>query len=307
MDQVGSQFAAVPVMRAAFIVCAWSSIAGAMLSCGGGPSAPSPFAPSGNATRAPTRFTVMTFNIQHGIDGSGRYGLRRAVETIARIQPDIVGLQEVTRNHPAYNCEDQPALLASGVSGMTGALWTAAYQQEWFTTEFTCRNQGRGDGSATEGLVWMTRHAASPLSMVVLADSRLLLHTSVPALGAAFTVTHLDSGADHAAIRSQQIDRLLSWSAGAGEPRIVVGDFNMRPEEPDMQRVFAVYRDAWTEAVRLGRAAGDPATHRSSRIDYVLFAGSGLTVESVETVNTAALIGADASDHRPLIATFTLR
>jgi endonuclease/exonuclease/phosphatase (EEP) superfamily protein YafD len=59
--------------------------------------------------------------------------------------------------------------------------------------------------------------------------------------------------------------------------------------------------------VRLGRAAGDPATHRSSRIDYVLFAGSGLTVESVETVNTAALIGADASDHRPLIATFTLR
>ena len=40
---------------------------------------------------------VMTFNIQHGIDGSSKYNLQRAIDVIARIQPDIVGLQEVTR------------------------------------------------------------------------------------------------------------------------------------------------------------------------------------------------------------------
>jgi endonuclease/exonuclease/phosphatase family metal-dependent hydrolase len=38
----------------------------------------------------------MTFNIQHGIDGTNRYNLQRAIDTIARVQPDIVGWQDVT-------------------------------------------------------------------------------------------------------------------------------------------------------------------------------------------------------------------
>lgn len=254
------------------------------------------------------RLSVMTFNIQHGIDINGRYGLQRAIDTIARLQPDIVGLQEVARNNPAYNCEDQPVLLAAGVSARTGAQWTATYQQEWFTQEFTCRSQGRGDGSATEGLVWMTRHQASPMSMLVLPDSRLLLQTSLPAFrGLPLTVTHLDSGAAAAPIRSQQVDRLLAWSGLTGDPRIVIGDFNMTPNEADMQRLFAVYRDAWTEALRDGKAIGDGMSKRTSRVDYVLYAGSRLTIESIEAVNTAPLIGVEASDHRPVIATFTLR
>ncbi|PYR41119.1 MAG: hypothetical protein DMF93_09305 [Acidobacteria bacterium] len=59
--------------------------------------------------------TVMTFNIQHGIDGSNKYNLQRAIDTIAKVQPDLVGLQEVTRNHPYYNCDDQPAKIAEGL------------------------------------------------------------------------------------------------------------------------------------------------------------------------------------------------
>ncbi|MGH9346247.1 MAG: endonuclease/exonuclease/phosphatase family protein [Vicinamibacterales bacterium] len=52
---------------------------------------------------------VMTFNIRHGMDGRGRYNLQRAVDVIARVQPDLVGLQEITRNHSMYKCDDQPA------------------------------------------------------------------------------------------------------------------------------------------------------------------------------------------------------
>lgn len=55
----------------------------------------------------------MTFNIQHGIDGTSRYNLQRAIDTIARVQPGIVGLREVTRNHPSYACDDQPARIAT--------------------------------------------------------------------------------------------------------------------------------------------------------------------------------------------------
>ena len=46
----------------------------------------------------------MTFNIQHGINGAGKYDLKYAVQTIAKVNPDLVGVQELTRNHPFYNC-----------------------------------------------------------------------------------------------------------------------------------------------------------------------------------------------------------
>jgi endonuclease/exonuclease/phosphatase family metal-dependent hydrolase len=52
------------------------------------------------AAESPGGLTVMTFNIQHGIDGSHKYNLQRAIDTIPKTRPDLVGLQEVTRNHP---------------------------------------------------------------------------------------------------------------------------------------------------------------------------------------------------------------
>ena len=72
------------------------------------------------ATDQPVGWKVMTFNIQHGIDRSHKYNLQRAIDTIARVQPDLVGLQEVTRNHPYYNCDDQPARIAEGLKAATG-------------------------------------------------------------------------------------------------------------------------------------------------------------------------------------------
>ena len=49
----------------------------------GGRSVPEAAAPGG--------LKVMTFNIQHGIDGSDRYNLQRSIDTIAKIEPDLVG------------------------------------------------------------------------------------------------------------------------------------------------------------------------------------------------------------------------
>src|SRR5712691_5281596 len=93
--------------------------------------------------------TVMTFNIQHGIDGTNKYNLQRAIDTVARVRPDIVGLQEVTRNHPSYACDDQPARIASGVQAATGERWEVAYEQEWFTPDVSCQASGRGSGPET--------------------------------------------------------------------------------------------------------------------------------------------------------------
>jgi endonuclease/exonuclease/phosphatase family metal-dependent hydrolase len=251
----------------------------------------------------------MTFNIQHGIDGTSRYNLQRAIDTIARVQPDIVGLQEVTRNHPSYGCDDQPALIASGLRGASGQQWDAAYEQEWFTPDVSCQKSGRGTGPETEGLVLLTRRSMSTPASMPLPDSRIGLQVGIrDAYGLPVVVTHLTSGGSQSSTRGQQLDRLLGWARGFGEPLIVMGDFNAGPDAPELQAPLAGYRDAWAEAVKLGRAVGSGLSHGSMRVDYIFYRpGASLTLESAEVVDTRALIGVMASDHQPVVATFTVR
>jgi len=286
-------------------VATFTTLAAVWTGCGGaGRDSANPIAAS-SAARAPVQVRVMTFNIQHGIDGTDKYNLQRAIDTIGRVRPDIVGLQEVTRNHPFYACDDQPARIASGVQAATGERWDVSYQQEWFTPDVSCR----GDGPETEGLVLLSRRSMGSPTMTALPDSRIGFATSLPdSYRLPIAVTHLSSGSAKAATRGQQIDRLLAWVGGLGEPRILIGDFNAAPDAAEMRPVTATYRDAWAEAERSGRAIGTPFGRRSTRIDYIFYLpATNITLESAEFIETTALIGVEASDHKPLVATFTVR
>jgi endonuclease/exonuclease/phosphatase family metal-dependent hydrolase len=207
-----------------------------MAACGSESGPHTPLSPSSSG-RAPVTLRVMTFNIQHGIDGTDRYNLQRAIDTIAAVRPDIVGLQEVTRNHPFYNCDDQPARIAAGVNAATGMSWTVHYQQEWFTADVSCQQSGRGDGPETEGLVVLTRRPASGPTSTVLPDSRIGLEVAVSdAYNLPFAVTHLDAGASLAGMRMQQVSKLVAWAGAFGPPRILVGDSTPRPTRPRCSR-----------------------------------------------------------------------
>ena len=73
---------------------------------------------------------------------------------------------------------------------------------------------------------------------------------------------------------------------------------------------MAHYRDAWVDALAAGTARGrmDGITHKSSRIDYIFYVPANvLELRSIENVNTAALIGTEASDHNALVATFAVK
>ena len=250
----------------------------------------------------------MTFNVHHGIDANGRYNLQHTIDAIARIQPDIVGLQEVTRNHPSYACDDQPQRIASGLKASTGQTWTVAYQQEWFTSDLSCQSSGRGTGPETEGLVLLSRRSVSSPSFVTLPDSRLGFGlTVIDAYNLPVVVTHLTAGGSEAGTRGQQVDRLTSWARGLGEPRIVMGDFNVGPQGPELQPLFTSYHDVWTDAMQLGRASGAGNSKGALRVDFIFFAsGNSLTVESAQVADTA-VGGVQASDHQPVVATFTVR
>jgi endonuclease/exonuclease/phosphatase family metal-dependent hydrolase len=257
------------------------------------------------AADAPGTLRVMSFNIQHGIDGSHKYNLQRAIDTIAKTQPDLVALQEVTRNHPFYNCDDQPAKIAEGLKAATGRPWSVVYEQEWFTPNVECQQRGRGDGKETEGLAFLAPGPLGETSMTPLPVSRIALTVKWPAAGGMpVTVTHLASGKQNGPARGKEVEALVKWTEKLGPSQIVVGDFNLTPDAPELQPMLTVFRDAWQVALDARTSTGTAATHGDRRIDYIFFKGSALEVAGAQTMETASWFGADASDHRPLLAAF---
>jgi len=248
---------------------------------------------------------VMTFNIQHGIDGSHKYNLQRAIDVIAKIRPDVVGLQEVTRNHPYYNCDDQPARLAAGLKAATGRVWSVAYEQEWFTPNVECQQSGRGDGKETEGLVFLAPGSLGTTSVTPLPASRIAFAARPASLdGAAIVVTHFASGRKNGGARRKEAEALLKWASKLGPRQILIGDFNAHPEDPELQPLLSMYRDAWPLAASAGTTRSTEATHGQRRIDYVFLLGEGLELTGIETIDTAGWFGTAASDHKPVVATF---
>ena len=251
--------------------------------------------------------TVMTFNIQHGIDGSNKYNLQRAIDTIAKVQPDLVGLQEVTRNHPYYNCDDQPAKIAEGLKAATGRAWSVVYEQEWFTPNVECKESGRGDGKETEGLAFLSPAPLGSASMTPLPVSRIALTVKPSALGGLpATVTHLASGKTNGPARGKEVEALVKATEKLGPSQIVLGDFNLKPEEPELQPMITLFQDVWTAAKQAGAASGPEGTHKSTRLDFLFVEGNDVQIVRAENVETSSWFGAAASDHRPLVGTFRL-
>jgi endonuclease/exonuclease/phosphatase family metal-dependent hydrolase len=279
-----------------------------IVACGSSPSSPTAASQPGRV-----EFKVMTFNIQHGLNGASKYDTKWTVDTIARIQPDLVGLQELTRNHATYNCDDQPAKIAQGLTQSTGRGWNAIYQQEWFTHNRTCVDSGRGDGVETEGLGFVAPEPLPGPMFTQAWNGRIGLMTplqrgrTIPVI-----VTHLAHGAQGHSDRMRQLDAILPWSltAGGPGPRILIGDFNFHPDSPEYARVRAEYRDAWEDGLQAGSARGrmDGITHKTVRIDYIFFKpDSALELVSVETVDTRSFFGTEPSDHHPVVATFAVK
>jgi len=256
-------------------------------------------------------FRVATFNIHKGADRPGRYALEQTIETIRRLDANLVGVQEVLRNHAGFGCDDQPSLIAEGLRRRTGRPWTHMYAQSWVTEKRHCLERGEGDGVETEGVAFFTPERIVASGSVRLSEGRVGLSIRIASMpDVPVIVTHLAAGRGDQAGRAREIGALLPWAARRG-PGILMGDLNARPDASELLPVMAQYRDAWAEAAEEGRARGVVSGstrpgRRVSRIDYVLYApGVDLTLESVEIVDPSTLPGLGrVSDHYPVVATF---
>lgn len=258
-------------------------------------------------------FRVATFNIYKGADNADHYGLYRTIEAIARIDANLVGVQEALRNHPQFNCDDQPALIAEGLRRVTGKRWAHAYAKSWVTDNRDCMTRGHGDDVATEGLAFFAPEPIVATDHINLPESRVGLMARVASMpDVPVIVTHLAASRRNQGQRVNQLGALLPWAAHQG-PGILMGDFNARPDAAELAPVTAQYRDAWLEAsargTNKGVMSGSTRPSYESRIDYVLYAPDApLVLESVEVINTASSPGGiEVSDHRPVVATFRRR
>ena len=257
-------------------------------------------------------FRVVTFNIYKGANNANDYNLERTIAAIAQLDADVVGIQEVMRNHPQFNCDDQPALIADGLRRLTGVRWSYTYARSWVTDNRECLERGRGDDVATEGVALLTPERILASSHIALPESRVAVMARVSSMpDVPVIVTHLAAYRRNQAHRVSQIRELMPWAAQHG-PGILMGDLNAWPGTMELIPIQERYRDAWAEAygrgVNKGVASGSTRPGFESRIDFVFYAPDApLTLESVDVVDTAVGGGPDVSDHRPVSATFRRR
>ena len=206
----------------------------------------------GAGAAGPRTLTVMTFNIASAVETDN--DLDPIADAIQLQGADLAGLQEVDRSWSRSDGLDQPKELA---------------------LRFSMRAATARDYS---------------LPRVGEEEPRGLAEAGVNVRGRRLIVfnTHLS---EVTSARRAQIREILRVVTATRGPYILMGDFNARPNAPEIGWV----RRRLTDAARLMRV--QRPTVGNTRVDYV-FASKGITVLSAHVPSASSR---RVSDHRPLI------
>ena len=228
---------------------------------------------------------VMTYNIHSAFDRAGRLDPEAIARVIEGSGADIVVLQEVSRGWLIDASTDLVAWL-SGRLGMT-ARFQGTADPIW------------GNMILSRSGFLETGSGSLPLAGTLLPRgfvwARIDVGTGDPWL---IIDTHLHHIAEEPGPRLEQIPVLMDfWNQ---QPRtLLMGDLNSEPDWPEMALPReAGMVDTWSE-VGQGDGLSWPADDPFQRIDWI-WHSPDLRPLSAETLNT------QASDHRPVVAVFSV-
>jgi endonuclease/exonuclease/phosphatase family metal-dependent hydrolase/regulation of enolase protein 1 (concanavalin A-like superfamily) len=259
------------------------------------PSKPAP--PSSSKT-----LRVLHWNTHHGGYGTdGKYDPDRLATWIAKENPDVVSLNEVEKK-TGWGNEDQPAKYKALLEAKTGHPWYMVWAQEYGSWD----SNGKGN-------VIYSRYPWTATARYLLSYERTVAlgQINVNGRNITFVSTHLDP--DSGSRRLTETRELIGWLDNFAESRIVVGDMNAQPTSTEMTLMKQTSTDAWDKAKKGGYAhASSDNTNgytRHSRIDFVFTSNkaSALTLTRVEVIDTRDAKGVMPSDHRPVLAVYSVK
>lgn len=231
------------------------------------------------------RFTVAAYNIKHGRGMDDEVDLARVAEVLRRLDADVITLQEVDKGTERTGRVDQVAVLAEllGYEGFHGAH--RPYQ-------------GGEYGNAI--LTRLPVRRARTLAIPSASGSALAVHeveVDVTGMGPVSVVSvHLAGTPDE---RMAQADSVTSFFTRHDHPVVLAGDFNGRPDDPVVERLGR----SWTILEKEGDPSTYPADAPDREIDFVMVR----TDDPLSPVGHRVVPESEASDHRPIVATFGTR
>lgn len=241
---------------------------------------------------------VVTYNVHSCVGMDGKLSARRIARVIARAQPDVVALQELDVGRARSDHENQVRTIAHYLS-----------MEHHFHPAIHIEEEQYGDAILSHLPMRLIKAAALPPAPAPGSkrEPRGALWVAVDLAGTEIQVlnTHLGLWPGE---RLRQTEALLGreW---LGDPRcqgavILCGDFNATPGSA----VCRMLRERLDDA-QIALASHRPRnTFTSSipaaRIDHI-FIGGGIAVTSIDTPGSQ--LARVSSDHRPLVATLTVR
>jgi endonuclease/exonuclease/phosphatase family metal-dependent hydrolase len=237
--------------------------------------------PGADGPRDGSRVRVMAYNLHLFLDGDGQHSLERLRETIAADGADIVAV-----------CESDGLRFTAG--HVDGLRWLGS--QLGYYTAF-----GADTRKQSYGVGLLSRWPLTDVSVLELPIERSLTRIAVsarvqtPAGPLPVISTHLSVASEESAdAQSRQIQRLREQAADF-EQAVVMGDFNITPDDPEYDSLQAAFTDAWVAAEQTeGPGKTYPTDDPRQRIDYVFLQGDW-TVRAATTAGTG-------SDHRAVSA-----
>ena len=224
---------------------------------------------------------IMTYNLHNGFDTDGHLGMEAIAKVIEAEQPDVVGLQEVSRGWVVNGSLDMLTWLSQRLEmpyifgSATGSLWGNAILSRYPILEWENVKLPPKDLLFQRAYLW---------ARLDLGDGQELR----------VVVTHLHHTREDFDIRARQVQTLLDfWKDG--EQTVIMGDFNARRDdsEAEMMRQAGFVDPLDLAGIQPGYTV--PSDAPRHRIDYVWLSPD-------LTATDAVIPRSMASDHLPVVA-----
>lgn len=225
------------------------------------------------ASAEPLTLRVLTYNIHHGRAMDGKFDYERLAQTIEKLRPDVIALQEVDNQTRRAAGVDQAKKLGQRLK-MHYEFGNALYFSGGQYGEAVLSRFPLSDPKAHHLPFQFGNEPRTALEVRVSPDNGLPAFILVG--------THLCHQND--ATRLEQTKELNKlFSANVKLPVIMAGDFNARPSSKPMQ---ILTKGDWIDAVA-----------PNSKIDYILFRKN----DPWEIVETKVVDEPVVSDHDPIL------